>query len=100
MERAHLGREYLLLKRGKMTTEQDIKKIRELLEFLAKQKISEKLKKLNETERKIYDLSEGKGQAEIIKLLRVSSKTISKVWMKLENEGFLVKEGKGYRKVV
>ena len=100
MERAHLGREYLLLKRGKMTTEQDIKKIRELLEFLAKQKISEKLKKLNETERKIYDLSEGKGQAEIIKLLRVSSKTISKVWMKLENEGYLVKEGKGYRKVV
>ena len=83
-----------------MTNEKDIKKIREMMEFLVKQKISEKLKKLNETERKIYDLTEGKSQAEIINLLKVSSKTISKVWMKLENEGFLLKEGKGYRKVV
>ena len=83
-----------------MRSEQDIKRIKEMMEFLIKQKVVEKIKKLSETERKIYDLTEGKGQAEIIKLLKVSSKTISKVWMNLENEGLLVKEGKGYRKVV
>ncbi|MCK4553203.1 hypothetical protein KAT80_03290 [Candidatus Pacearchaeota archaeon] len=83
-----------------MTSEQDIKKIREMMEFLVKQKIVEKIKKLNETERKIYGLTEGKGQAEIINLLKVSSKTISKVWQKLESEGLFIKEGTKYRKVV
>lgn len=83
-----------------MTSEQDIKKIREMMEFLVKQKIVEKVKKLNDTERKIYELTGEKGQTEMIKILKASSKTISKAWMKLEEEGLLVREGQSYRKVV
>jgi len=83
-----------------MTSEQDIKKIREMLEFLVKQKIAERISKLNETERKIYELTGEKGHTEMFKTLKVAPNTVSKVWQKLESEGVLVKEGKGYRKVV
>ena len=83
-----------------MTSEQDIKKIREMLEFLIKQKISEKIKKLNETERKIYELTGKLSHAEMFKTLKVAPNTVSKVWQKLEEEGLLVKEGTKYRKVV
>lgn len=83
-----------------MTNEQDIKKIREMMEFLVKQKIAEKIKHLSETERKIYDLTGIKGHTDMFKTLKVAPNTVSKVWQKLESEGLLVKEGKGYRKVV
>jgi len=83
-----------------MTTEEDIRKIREMMESLFKQNIAEKLNKLTKTEIKIYDLTGEKGQAEIIKILNVSSKTISKVWQKLEGGGLLIKEGTKYRKII
>ena len=83
-----------------MTSEKDIKKIREMMEFLVKQKISEKLKKLSETERKIYDLTGEKNHAEMFKTLKVAPNTVSKVWQKLESGGLLIKEGTKYRKVV
>ena len=83
-----------------MTSEQDIKKIREMLEFLVKQKVSERLNKLNGIERKIYDLTGEKGQTEIVKILNTAPNTVSNLWKKLESEGILVKEGKGYRKVI
>ena len=83
-----------------MTSEQDIKKIREMLEFLVKQKVSEKIKKLNDTERKIYELTGKKGHTEMFKTLKVAPNTVSKVWQKLESEGLLIKEGAKYRKVV
>lgn len=83
-----------------MTSEHDIKKIREMLEFLIKQKLVEKVKNLNETERKIYELTEEKGQTEIVKILKVAPNTVSNTWKKLEADGLLVKEGKGYKKVI
>ena len=83
-----------------MTSEQDIKKIREMMEFLIKQKIVEKVKKLTETERKIYELTGEKGHTEMFKTLKVAPNTVSKVWQKLENEGLLIKDGTKYRKVI
>ena len=83
-----------------MTSEQDIKKIREMLEFLVKQKVSERLNKLNGIERKIYDLTGEKGQTEIVKILNTAPNTVSNLWKKLESKGILVKDGKGYRKVI
>ncbi|MDO8528376.1 MAG: hypothetical protein Q7S06_00605 [Nanoarchaeota archaeon] len=79
-------------------TEQDIKKIKEMMMFLVKQ--SKKFQDLDTTERKIYDLTGVKKQSEIVKLLKTSSKTVTKIWKDLENEGLLIKEGKLYRKVV
>ena len=82
-----------------MTSEQDIKKIREMLEFLAKQKIAERVNKLNETERKIYDLTGKIDHTEMFKTLKIAPNTVSKIWQKLESEGLLIKDGNKYRKV-
>jgi hypothetical protein len=83
-----------------MTSEQDIKKIREIMECLFKQNIAEKLGKLTESERKIYDLTGKKGHTEMFKTLKVAPNTVSKTWQKLESEGLLIKEGQIYRKVI
>ncbi|MGA2525698.1 MAG: hypothetical protein ABSF79_03660 [Smithellaceae bacterium] len=80
--------------------DQDIKKIREMMEFLVKQNISESIKELSSQERKIYDLTGIKGQREISKEVKTSASTIINLWKKLESEGILIKEGKGYRKVI
>ena len=83
-----------------MANEEDIRKIREIMECLFKQNISEKLNKLNDTEKKIYELTGEKVQSEIVKSLKIAPNTISNTWKKLENEGLLIKDGKGYRKVI
>ena len=83
-----------------MTSEQDIKKIREIMECLFKQNIAEKLNKLTESEKKIYDLTGKKGHTEMFKTLKVAPNTVSKTWQKLESEGLLIKEGQIYRKVI
>jgi len=83
-----------------MTSEQDIKKIKEIMECLFKQNIAEKLNKLTENERKIYNLTGKKGHAEMFKTLKVAPNTFSKTWQKLESEGLLIKEGQIYRKVI
>ena len=54
-----------------MTSEDDIKKIRYMLEFLVRQKIIEKVNKLNGTEKKIYELTGEKNHAEIFKELNI-----------------------------
>lgn len=82
-----------------MTTE-DIKKIREMMEFLVKDKISEKLNKLKPDEKKVYDLTGEKGQVAMVEETKLSAGKISKTWQKLEYEGLLVKEGTKYRKVI
>jgi Mn-dependent DtxR family transcriptional regulator len=79
---------------------EDITKIREMMEFLVKQKISEKISKLASTERKIYELTGVQGQTEIVKTLNTAPNTVSNLWKKLESEGVLIKDGKKYRKVV
>ena len=61
-----------------MTTE-DIKKIREMMEFLVKEKISKKLKELSSDEKKVYELV-GKSQADMVKITRFSAGKISKIW--------------------
>lgn len=81
-------------------TEQDIKRISEMMRFLVKQKISERIQKLSSLEKKIYDLTGVKGQTEIVKTLKTAPNTVSNLWKKLEFEGIIIKEGKGYRKVV
>lgn len=83
-----------------MTSEQDIKKIRELLEFLVKQNISEKINKLDTDEKKVYDLTGEKGQIEMAIITGFAAGKISKIWQKLESKGFLIKEGSKHRKVV
>lgn len=81
-------------------TAEDIKKIREMLEFLIKQKISEKVNKLSIDEKRVYELTGQNGQIKMVKKTGFSAGKISKIWQKLESEGLLIKEGKGYRKVV
>ena len=89
-----------LFKKDKQTRERIIKKIKEMLEFLVKQKIMKRIESLNPTEKKIYDLTSVKGQTEIVKSLKVAPNTVSNLWKRLEKEGILIKDGKGYRKVV
>ena len=81
-------------------TNKDIRKIREMLEFLVKDKISNKIKDISSNEKRILELTGVKGQTEIVKLLKVAPNTVSNVWKKLEEQGILVKEGKGYKKVI
>lgn len=83
-----------------MTSENDIKRIREMMEFLVKEKISKILEKRNPKERQIYELTGIKKQNDIIKALGVSSKKISKLWQDWEKEGILIKDGQKYKKVV
>jgi len=83
-----------------MTNENEIKKIREMLEFLVKQKVSERLNKLNVDEKKVYGLTGEKGQVEMAKLTGFSAGKVSKIWQKLEEEGLLIKDGAKYGKVV
>lgn len=79
---------------------EDIKKIRELLEFLVKDKISSKVNKLTEGERKVYELTGEKGQVEMARATGFSAGKVSLIWQKLENEGLLIKEGQKYKKVI
>lgn len=79
---------------------EDIKKIKDMMEFLVKQKIAERVSHLNATERKIYDLTGTIGQTEIVKSLKTAPNTVSNTWKKLESEGLILKEGKSYRKIV
>jgi len=81
-------------------TNNDIKRIREMMEFLTKRELSKELKKLKPTEKKIYDLTGIKGQTEIVKILNIAPNTVSNAWKKLEKEGILIKEGQKYKKVV
>ncbi len=81
-------------------SEEDITKIREMMEFLVKQNVSERIEKLSSIEKEIYDMTGVKGQTEIVKILKTGSHTVSNLWKKLEAEGILIKDGKGYRKVV
>lgn len=80
-------------------TAEDIRKIREMIEFLVKDKISKKLRELSPDEKKVYDLV-GKSQREMVELTRFAAGKISRIWQKLESEGLLIKEGQKYRKVV
>lgn len=80
-------------------TAEDIKKIREMMEFLVRDKILEKLNKLKSEEKKVYDLT-GEKREVIQQKTKFAAGKISRIWQDLELKGLLIKEGKGYRKVV
>ena len=80
-------------------TEEDVKKIREMMEFLVKERVSKKLKELSSDEKKVYELA-SKSESEMIKITGFSAGKISKIRQKLESEGLLVRESLRYRKVV
>ena len=83
-----------------MGSELDIKKIKEMLEFLVKQKVSERLNKLSADEKKVYNLTGDEKRDSIEVKTGFAAGKISKIWQKLEDEGLLIKDGKRYRKVV
>lgn len=76
----------------------DIKRIRELLEFLVKEKLNGKLKKLTPDEKKIYELTGEKRDA-VQQKTKFSAGKISKIWIDLESRGVIMKDSKGYRRV-
>jgi len=80
-------------------TSEDIKKIREMMEFLVKEKLSKKLKELSKDKRKVYELT-GEKRESIQQKTRFAAGKISGIWQELESEGLLIKSGKGYRKVI
>jgi len=82
-----------------MTNEKDIKRIRELLEFLVKQKIVEKIKKLPVDDKKVYELT-GKKRDFIQGKTGFAAGKISRIWIELEEKGVLIKKGKFYKKVI
>lgn len=82
-----------------MTSEHDIKKIREMMEFLVKQKISEKISKLKNDEKIVYNLT-GEKREIIQQKTKFAAGKISKIWQDLEEKGLLIKDGKSYRKIV
>ena len=82
-------------------TNEDIKKIREMMEFLVKQKISEIVLKIRDPmERKLFELTGTRGVKELVQITKFSAGKISKLWQEWEEQGILVKEGKRYRKVM
>lgn len=83
-------------------TGEDIKKIRELMEFLVRKELAGVVKKLSSDEKKIYGLTKDKSISvkEIVTQTGFSAGKISNVWQKLADEGLLVKDGRGYRKVI
>ena len=83
-----------------MTNENDIKKIREMMEFLVKDKISDKIGKLSSDEKKIYELTDGRNQSEMAKSTGFSAGKVSLIWQRLGEKGILIKEGQKYKKVV
>lgn len=83
----------------KKMTKEDIKKIREMMEFLVKQKVSEKINKLLSDERKVYLLT-GEKRDSIQNKTGFSAGKISKIWIGLEKNGLVVKTGKSYKKVI
>lgn len=83
-----------------MTNEQDIKRIREIMEFLLKRDIDKDLGKLSKDERNVYDLTDGRNQNAVARTTGFSAGKVSSIWQRLEEKGVLIKDGQKYKKVV
>lgn len=81
-------------------TNNDIKRIREIMEFLLKKEISKELQHLSKKEKRVYDLIGSKKQLEIAQDMGISTGGISGILQKLEEKGVLVKEGAQYKRLV
>ena len=81
---------------------EDIKRIRELMEFLVKKEVKSMLLALTSQEKEIYELTGSLGQTQIKDKLKVAPNTVTNTWKKLEDMGLLEKTGKtsGYKKVI
>ena len=76
-----------------------IKKIRERLELLIKQKVESRISTLSPAEKKMYESPCHQGQTMLIKSQKVAPNTVSNIWKKLGSEGILIKKGNGYQMV-
>jgi len=83
-----------------MENKEELKRIKELLEFLVKREISKEISNLSTDEHKVYNLTGNKGQVEMARSTGFSAGKVSKIWVKLEFLGLITKEGKSYRKVI
>ena len=81
-------------------TSDDIKKIREMMEFLVKIEIHKELESLSDKEKKVYELIGKKNQSQMANQINASTGGVSGILQKLEKKGFLIKDGKSYRKVI
>lgn len=81
-------------------TNDDIKRIREIMEFLLKKELSKELQHLSKKEKRVYDLIGSKKQSEIAQDMGISTGGVSGILQKLEEKKVLVKKGKSYKKVV
>jgi len=81
-------------------TNNDIKRIREIMEFLLKKEISKEIQHLSKKEKRVYDLIGSKKQSEIAQDIGISTGGISGILQKLEEKGVLVKEGAQYKRLV
>ena len=77
----------------------ELLRIKELLEFLVKQKILSVLDKLNKDEKLVYKMT-GEKREIIQAKTKFAAGKISKIWQNLEQKGLIIKEGKSYRKIV
>src|SRR3972149_3427156 len=90
-----------------MTSEQDIKKIREMMGFLVKQKVAEKLNKMNSDQKKIYNAKEilqkadgKKNYQKIAEELKINTKITSPALSLAKDLGFAEKIKPGiYKKI-
>lgn len=77
----------------------ELVKIRELLEFLSKQKIVSILEKLGKDEKRVYALT-GEKREVIQAKTKFAAGKISKIWQNLEEIGLIIKRGKSYKKLI
>ncbi|TKJ35706.1 MAG: hypothetical protein CEE38_13935 [Planctomycetes bacterium B3_Pla] len=79
-----------------------LQRIEVLLTVLVKNQLSDVInKELGDSKKKkIYELTGKYSASEIGKKVGTSAMTVSRLWQGWENLGLLVKDGKGYRRII
>ncbi len=82
--------------------EEVLERIEVLLKSLVRMQVYRLMDRVikKDLDKKIYQLTGEKGQAEIADELDTSSGTVSNVWTKLESIGLLEKRGRSYKKII
>lgn len=83
-----------------MTNETDIKRIREIMEFMLKREVDKEIGKLPKDEKRVYDLTDGRNQGEMTRSTGFSAGKVSLIWQRLGEKGVLSKDGQKYKKVI
>jgi Mn-dependent DtxR family transcriptional regulator len=79
-----------------------VKRVEDLLTILVRWNLAERLSGAlkSEKERAIYGLTGLKTQPEIAKVAKVSARTVTNLWTRLEEQGLLRKVGQSYGKML